>query len=360
MDLSQNTTVPEAMNITIPQNTGGLFEDTTDLTINNDRSAIDIGKTILITGQPILPIIGVIANFATFLALMKAKGEFGKAVLLLLQHQAIMDATVCLMGAILMLQPPMWTTGNDVIDKLVCRVWHSQAMYWDFAWVSYWNLILIAFERFLAVRYPFKHVELTNKILMRMIIFLNVIAPFVDIGSFFQTRFYNGTCHSEYAISGDAGKTFFYVFVIWIFVIYYAVPTLSFFVFYSLVIAQLLKRKGEQGLGQSRLVNRAATQITKTAITVTAVFVVSLSYDVWYYMLGHTGAVVYIMNSITQLVGIWLSAFNSFANPFIYVVLLPVFRRLILTTFCPCLKKSSPPESESVASNISGGTRLSV
>ena len=50
-----------------------------------------------------------------------------------------------------------------------------------------------------------------------------------------------------------------------------------------------------------RVIDTAASQLTKTAITVTAIFIVSLGYDSWYYLLGYAGATEYKFNSPIQI-----------------------------------------------------------
>ena len=50
-----------------------------------------------------------------------------------------------------------------VLDELICHLWHSQWFFWMSMLISIWNLVLISFERFLAVCKPLKHQELTGK-----------------------------------------------------------------------------------------------------------------------------------------------------------------------------------------------------
>ena len=52
-----------------------------------------------------------------------------------------------------------------------------------------------------------------------------------------------------------------------------------------------------------RVIDTAASQLTKTAITVTAIFIVALGYDLWYYLLGYSGVIVYKMNTPLQKIG---------------------------------------------------------
>ena len=52
-----------------------------------------------------------------------------------------------------------------------------------------------------------------------------------------------------------------------------------------------------------RIIDTAAKQLTKTAITVTAIFIVALGYDLWYYVLGYSGVIEYKMNTPLQKIG---------------------------------------------------------
>ena len=44
--------------------------------------------------------------------------------------------------------------------------------------------------------------------------------------------------------------------------------------------------------------------------------------------------------------GVWLAAFNSVANPFVYAILMPTYRRCVIKTFWPCANKSKPEEKQ--------------
>ena len=52
-----------------------------------------------------------------------------------------------------------------------------------------------------------------------------------------------------------------------------------------------------------RVIDTAASQLTKTAITVTGIFIVALGYDLWYYVLGYAGIIEYKMNTPIQKIG---------------------------------------------------------
>ena len=86
-------------------------------------------------------------------------------------------------------------------------------------------------------------------------------------------------------------------------------------------------------MASSKVIDKASTELTKTAIIMTAIFIVALGYDLWYYMLGYVGVVRYVFNSAEQKVAVWLSSFNSAANPFVYGMLVPAYRKSIQKTF---------------------------
>ena len=39
--------------------------------------------------------------------------------------------------------------------------------------------------------------------------------------------------------------------------------------------------------------------------------------------------------------GVWLSSFNSTANPFVYALLMPIYRKCVRKTFCACVTGST-------------------
>ena len=54
----------------------------------------------------------------------------------LLKNQAVVDAIVCFIGSIFVLQPPMWTTGvNETLDLLICQVQYIIVTYFFYCWL---------------------------------------------------------------------------------------------------------------------------------------------------------------------------------------------------------------------------------
>ena len=88
-------------------------ENTTDLVVtnitsknveNNEKLIEDLSLVI----QSSMAFIGFIGNSLTFVTLRRNGHIFATSVLKLIQSQAVLDAIVCFLGSIYVLQPPMW------------------------------------------------------------------------------------------------------------------------------------------------------------------------------------------------------------------------------------------------------------
>ena len=130
-------------------------------------------------------------------------------------------------------------------------------------------------------------------------------------------------------------------YAIFCFFILYAIPITFFIVMYTKIVWTLRQRRRllDEMQQQSRILDIADHQLTRTGLVVAIVFFISLSWDAWFYLLAYAGLANYEMNSILQIVGVFLAALNSCANPFIYSASLPIFRKSIKKTFrCGNLK----------------------
>ena len=105
--MSLNSTIPISSNF---DNAG---------TEGEDKLTEDLSLAI----QSSMAFIGFIGNSLTFITLKKNGHIFASSVLKLIQSQAILDAIVCFLGSIYVLQPPMWKTHwNEYLDIFICHV----------------------------------------------------------------------------------------------------------------------------------------------------------------------------------------------------------------------------------------------
>ena len=113
--------------------------------------------------------IGLLANLTTLVSLILNGDLFPLIGRILLIHQATVDAFICMMAIGIYNQPFMWLTDNITFDFLVCQVWHGQAIYWGAVLLSVWNVVLIAFERFILLNHPVKHRNVQQNIVYKII-----------------------------------------------------------------------------------------------------------------------------------------------------------------------------------------------
>ncbi len=318
---------------------------------NEDQSPLWI--TMFDKAQLTVTVCGFVANVVTFITLTDSGKGFSPTIRFLLQHQALVDSWVCCLGILILVQPFMWKTGIMTLDLIICYVIHSQVIYWSALWLSIWNLVVIAIERYLAICHPFKHQHMKSIVTHRVIPILYFLSVIILIPVSLQVRFREQQCYSEYFLPGVTVKKFMSFYSIFWFVQAYAVPCALFFILYGLVLLALRNRRQDNVLGSSKVIDKANKEITKMSIIVTTIFIISLGFDSWYYLLGKIGVTQYMFNSPLQKIGVFFSVVNSCVNPYIYAASMPVYRESIIQTFC-CKKMGDTDSSQtkSISSQI--------
>ena len=347
---SEKTSISYAENTTV----SSANETTRSREQSTEAVTADVGrwrKELVKLEIPVY-IVGFVANTMTLITLMRNGDMFSPSTCLLLKHQALVDSWVCAAGAILILQPPMWTTGNKYFDTVVCFIWHSQAPFWCAILLSVWNLAAIALERYMAICFPFKNGKFREELSRKSIAVIYVVNVIVTIPCVFEVRFEHGACIWENFIEGYTGKQVFYAYgLIWFFA-EYVLPVIAYVFLYGRIVLTLYRRKKSTDLSRSAVVDAAQAAITKTAVTLTAIFLFAIGFDAWYYVLGNTGVVDYEEESATAMVAVFFSVVNSCVNPFVYLFLITQFRFMVFKTFF-CYTKSNGTTNSSESTNTS-------
>jgi len=292
-------------------------------------------KEIFYDVQVVCLVIGMATNLFTFITLFLNSVGFSRVILTLLRHQALVDFFVCAMASTLILQPSHRLTGIYRFDVFVCYAWHSQALYWGGVTASTYNLILVAFERCLAVRKPLRHKKISvwSRAKFAKVFFaLYALTLMITHGRYTQTRLTENDCLDEYAFEGPSIRTYFFFFVIFTYLSTYLIPALLIALCYGTVIRYLRLRVSDRSLGRSRQLDLAISQLTKSAIAMTVIFICTVGYELHYYLLGYTGVVVYQLNTPIQKVGVFLSNINSSITPFLYAAVMPIVKRSVIRT----------------------------
>ena len=303
-------------------------------------------------------IIGFLANLITMVTLIRNGADFSRPIRILFRHQSFADCLVCLMACVIMLQPFMWLPGVYVLDIIVCYAWHGQAFYWGAVTLSTYNLVIIALERYIAVCRPFDYTEFcqtSGKKVAVEFFFLYVICIVITHGTYIQTRLVSGHCLPQYAFDGVSVEMYFMFFVIFTYITTYFCPAAIMAAFYGMVAVSLRRRGKDTRLAQSKTIDRASAELTKTAFAVTIIFIVTIGYDLHYYLFGYIGVLDYILNSPIQKVGVFLSNLNSCANPFVYTILMPMFRASLMKTFGCQGRRARSNRNQSGTGNRSPG-----
>ena len=313
------------------------FEPNATTETHDDAEPESIGWKILTDIQTVLTMIGMVANIITLITWICHGKGFPRISRILLQHQAIIDIIVCLMGSLINIQPRyFWMTGYETIDLLICQVWHGQALYWGCVLLSVWNLVFVIIERFVMIEYPYKHRNIQPKHTYIAFIIMYFFSVFLLIPAYLQVRYdrEEGKCLYEYYFQTDFYDGFMSDFVIFWFMIVYAIPITIFLVLYTKIILTLRKRQQSQ-VGElyqrSPILETANQQMTRMVVVVEVVFILCLSWDSWFYLLGDIG-INYVFNSKYQVIGVFLATFNSVANPFVYSATMSRFRQNLKKT----------------------------
>ena len=100
-------------------------------------------------------------------------------------------------------------------------------------------------------------------------------------------------------------------------------------------------------------------QITKAALVITVIFIVTFSYNLWYYLLGTLDLVDPSTYNYHQAQSQWGTSFNCFINPFVYIIVMPAFVRSVKKTFCICCRQHSDKGKTSKSSKFEMSTNVS-
>ena len=312
------------------------LQSETDLHYEAEDDVTSLWLFVLQKAELVVLVIGYLANVVTLIALQRSGCYFNPAICLLLKHQSLVDSCVSALATIILLQPFMWRTGVQNMDSLLCGVWHSQAMYWGVVFISVWNLVLVSVERYMAVCQPLSHSKLTTRCMRQTVILLYPASILATLLGYFQVDFdeETGRCiNDEYRIPGKLGERVFYAHAIVSFFTFYIIPITCYVIMYSRILYVLKVRTNDKNFVFSNTIRVASDRLTKTAITLTIIFIFSIGFGLWHYVLAYTGVITYEINKPIQQVGVFLSVVNSCVNPFIYASLMPAYRKC-LKTFC--------------------------
>ena len=155
---------------------------------------------------------------------------------------------------------------------------HDRIVYWVVASNSYYGLVLIAMDRYLAVvkSITYKTITVTKILVALLIIYLLNILVFVWPFALL-VKMDGDKCVAGYTLKGEAGVVHGKVHAVVMTAYHYVLPCLLFMGLYGQAIYTLKKKKKEESAVEgSATVERASAQIVKAAIAVTGIFMCTI------------------------------------------------------------------------------------
>ncbi|KAA3677943.1 uncharacterized protein DEA37_0003910 [Paragonimus westermani] len=284
---------------------------------NDNRS----GKTYLVIlrndpvslVQLIINLAGVLGN-GLVIALLRKHALGGRLPTIFFRSQATLDLVVNTESIMFGIRSELWSVRTEWLNRLICRLWHSQFLFWYSVQLSIGNMVLIGTERFLALSFPILYQRLRpTEIALYCMIGNAVYNVFLAIPNILETGVEAGCCVSQHDMYPMSILLSAYS-IVWFVMIYVFALVLLIFIYGGIVIA----------LRQSATISRAIQpsvammRFTRMAIVITVVYVTFVSYDAFAYLTGRIGLWNYHYNTIWHKLGMLSVSLNSFANPYIY------------------------------------------
>ena len=347
-DIKSTIIASQATTDANPQIEIAVTDITTISNSSRTSSEVDPQRGAVVTSlKTSITVIGLLANIATFFTLTFNNDEFPRNGRILLLHQTVADMIVCLMSIGIYTQNYMWLTGNKTFDLILCQAWHGQALYWGMVLVSVWNVVLIAYERFIVINKvndPMNYREIHKKDIIKAFITVYVMSFVFLLPAYFWVKYeYDEKtpkcrCDQRY-VEGIEFENFLKFYGVLWFLIVYAVPIGCLILLYGKMRLTLHQQHQtfRELLGNSNSMaiklDNANRQITKTAVAQSIAFIISIGWDAFYCLLGFTGAIPYEFNKPLQVTGVFLATLHSCATPFIYATTMPIFRKAFKEMF---------------------------
>ena len=257
-----------------------------DITITTDvftiltNAAINEGKPkwrhILDGIQIILLSWGITTNLISAMCFRRHSSGFSRQIQLLFEHQSWVDFSSCLVGFLTVVSPAYWSVGSYYFDYIMCYVWHGQILYWVVAANSYYGLVLIAMDRYLAVMKPIMYKTITMYkiyIAMAIIYLLNIFFVW-PLG--LLVKMDGNKCVAGYTVEDNAGVLLGKAHAVIMTLYEYVFPCIWFVGLYGQIIYTLKKKKEGSAVEGSATVEKFSAQIIKAAIAVTGLFMFTI------------------------------------------------------------------------------------
>ena len=259
---------------------GNLNTTITDVYTNQNNVPVEnegrpTWRRILDVIQVILLSWGIITNMTSAICFRRQPAGFSRQILLLFEHQSWIDFTSCVTGFFTVVLPTYWVVGWYRFDLLICYLWHGQIFYWTIAANSFYGLVLIALDRYLAVVKPIYYKTITVKKIYIVIAMIYITSFIMCVPLAFLVKMEGGKCVAGLLVEGNVGVVIVKVHAVVLTIYEYVIPCMWFFGLYGKII-HTLKKKKEGAIEGSSTMEKASSQIIKAAAAVTGLFMFTI------------------------------------------------------------------------------------
>ncbi|XP_006824535.1 galanin receptor 2b-like [Saccoglossus kowalevskii] len=292
---------------------------------------------------------GIIGN-TMVCAIVSSTRELHTYTNMFIVHQAVID----LLGSIILLLDNVLARPVEVAGYLLpavyCKLWVSRYFYWTNLVASTFNLVLITFERYVAIVYPLRYVSIyTNTTVIIMImsawVLASVYKSYVSVFRYVK----DGICYSNWSKLDPHLQTFIGVMA---FLVEYFVPVMVISLAY-IHIAVVLKRSATVNVGGTSRVGqtggrsaegcneksasmlRARNNVLKILLLVVLAYVICWSPNQFLF-LKYNLTSEYDFQSVFYHFTVLLAFCNLCVNPVIYALKYKKFRKPLKRMYLWC------------------------
>ncbi|XP_071798786.1 alpha-1A adrenergic receptor-like [Asterias amurensis] len=294
----------------------------------------------LLISQIIIGVLGILGNSLVCVVIIKVY-SMHTITNAFIFNQALIDflgSIVLLLNSVIPIPDPLPPGAGGA---LLCRLWESGFLYWEFFISSTFNLVALTLERYLAIVFPFKYPQLaTRRNIILTIACVWILAFLFALRPMIGLQNENGECMQVEIPYSE-------IFGIVLVIATYFLPFTVMLVVY--VHITLVLKKGAARLGPapavqpsgsgSGVVNdqrgslmRARRNTFKTLLIVFIAFTVCWTPHEVKYFLFSLG-VIDDLTSPTSLITVAMIAANGCVNPFIYAIKYKQFRKALKKLF---------------------------
>ena len=302
------------------------------------RTSVDVAGAI---AHSIIGTVGIAGNLLVVIVILNFTAMKKWFANILILNQSAIDLVASTMMLITAVRPETSIPDRSMggfVDEILCRLWYKKSALWSTLIASSYNLVAIAFERYIAVVYPMVYRNLYTAQTARCVCLVPWVIAVLFLG--INSGVYGESCvplSSTY--NTRLGKMFNGIAAL---LLVFVLPTVIYVFCYSSMYRSLRRAAGGQQPPQQATseatrrqdrTSRIRHNVLATQVTVVATFVACWSINQVLFAAFNFGYRVDFSGPLYHTSRILVFA-NCCANPFIYAFKYKMFQSGLRKLFC--------------------------